>query len=137
MFSAISKLKDSIGNWLNPWVRFFSPMPNWKERYISFRSGQTAWPVPGRPDANATIPWPMEWIPHLPVAADFPDAQAAKRGFLFVETQCSETGKKCPVGVGVCCVRCGIVLHETAANMQTGFSAPSCSRCYRIVNRWT
>jgi len=137
MFLFFSDLKDSIRARLDLWVRFLFPTPGWKEVYLAFQSGQTAWPVPGRSEANMTVPWPMQWIPHVPVGADYPDPEAAKRGFIFVESKCSQTGEICTIGQGVCCVRCGTVLHEKVANMRTGFSAPSCARCCPIVQRLT
>ena len=70
-----ANLKDSVLSFVDRWVRFFSPVPGWDLTYLAFRSGQTAWEVPGRPDANRTVPWPMQWIPHVPVAKFVPSGR--------------------------------------------------------------
>lgn len=108
------------------WRRFFHPIPGWKLRYRQYKAGQTVWAVPGKEDADPVCPWPVQWIP---VRLD----PSLERGFEFLESECSESYRPLPIGVGVCCVRCGIHLHPDRANVVGHFDPPRCSRCAPLV----
>ena len=110
------------------WLAFFNPVKGWRSRYVLFRSGKTSWEVPGLPECNKVIPWPVQWIPHRMLtqverddaiqlrarAVEDPtfeeQAVAAEalvtRGFVFLPCTCVDSGKEAPVGEGVCCL-CG------------------------------
>jgi hypothetical protein len=124
-------LWDRIKITAQKWGAFFRPVPGWKKRYREASGGRQVWSVPGRDDVNKMIPWPLEWIPHR-LAEDEEDA-AWEKGFEFLEATCIETGENLPIGVGVCCLRCGVPLHPLQARMTSGFSPPRCSRCHILV----
>ena len=99
---------------------------------MNFQRGQKVWEVPGRPDANKMIPWPLAWIPHKVVPrGTYPEGDPQEKvGFVFLPATCTDTGKPAPVGVAVACHRCGVPLHDSAAHMAGGFSIPTCKWCY-------
>lgn len=117
---------------LRLWKAFLRPVPGWHARYQEYLGGKNTWEVPGRPDVPKVVPFPVQWIPHR-LDNLGPDDQA--RGFAFEPVVCSSSGKSAPVGTGVCCVRCGVPLHETEARMRNGFDAPKCWRCAPLI-RW-
>lgn len=122
-----------IRRWMHKWWAFLRPVPGWKERLLAFRSGQTAWEVPGRPECNKVIPWPVEWIPHRMYAPDEQvSEEQAKRGFALGEAVCVDTGKVGRIGEVACCARCGVTLHPDA-NRTSGFKPPACRRCATLI----
>lgn len=122
--------------WLRKWIAFFRPMPSWAKRLRDYRGGKTAWAVPGKPECNQVIPWPLAWIPHT-IPAEIPETWAEKdhvRGFDFVDEVCVDTGQTVKPGVGVCCVRCGVALHPDVSHQSGSFDPPRCRRCKWFVS---
>ena len=115
------------------WRAFFSPVPDWWERYRAFRSGTNQWEVPGKPDRPKVVPFPVQWIPHRLVLSEADSEAAWARGFEFEEAICADTGKPCGVGLVVACLRCGVPLHPEAAHMFGGFDPPYCKRCKWVI----
>ena len=120
--------------WFKKWMAFFSPIDGWKDRLLSFLAGKTAWDVPGKPECNQVIPWPVQWIPHVLHTGEVADDEARKRGFEFIPVVCTDSKKEAPPGLGVCCARCGVHLHQSAAAQRGNFTPPSCKRCRLIVS---
>ncbi len=106
------------------------PQEGWEAMYKAQKGGQAVWEVPGHPEADKVVPWPIEWIPHRELTEE-----DKKRGFIFLDTVCTVTGQEAKMGVGVCCVRCGAHLHHSAANMAGGFDPPHCDKC-KIFVMW-
>lgn len=122
------RLKQKVAKW----KAFFSPLPGWKERLLSFRRGNRTWAVPYSEAAPHVIPWPVQWFPHRQIAES--DTEEDKnRGFIFTDTVCVDSGLSAEKGVAACCVRCGVHLHPSAANMASGFDPPTCRRCYWVI----
>lgn len=120
--------------WMQKWWAFLRPMPGWKERLLAYRGGQTIWEVPGKPECNKVVPWPLEWVPHRVYDASetLTDVDAV-RGFEMTEVTCVDTGKTAKVGDSTCCARCGVPLHPDA-NRTNGFKPPACRRCATIIS---
>jgi hypothetical protein len=120
--------------WIRKWWAFLRPVTGWKERLLASRQGQTAWEVPGKPECNKVIPWPLAWIPHRLYGPDedlTPEESA--RGFEFLEARCVDTGKIGKIGASSCCARCGVTLHPDACRTK-GFQPPACRRCATIIS---
>jgi hypothetical protein len=94
-----------------------------------FKAGQNIWPVGNT--GKKTIPFPLEW---LVVRLDNLDTEKwQKIGFAFEGGWCIDTGKEFAAGEGLRCVRCGITLHESAANVVTSQDPPKCRRCLPLI----
>jgi hypothetical protein len=121
--------------WLRKWRAFFFPPSEWKERLIAVRRGQTVWEVPGKPECNKVIPWPLDWVPHRLYNGrdDLTDEESA-RGFALLEASCVDTGQTAAVGQAVHCVRCTVPLHPHACRT-SGFQPPACRRCAFLISR--
>lgn len=122
----VGTTQDTGMSWWRKWWAWLRPRKGWREDYRRFKGGKNVWPVPGNPEADNIVPFPLYWIPHR--LSDHP------RGFDFLEATCADTGKHLPVGVGVRCLRCQVDLHPSAANMIHGFSAPYCKRCAVLIS---
>jgi hypothetical protein len=146
-------------NFFRKWLAFFRPVDGWKRRLLQFKSGNTAWEVPGKPDAPKVVPFPVQWIPWRALTSDEEllalelkveiealekDEDATTEALealkqkseaasaltaRFLDCTCIDSGKLAPVGVGVLCCRCGVPLHPEYANMMGGFDPPYCNRC--------
>lgn len=57
-------------NFFRKWFAFFNPVAGWKKRLLQFKSGNTAWEVPGKPDAPKVVPFPVQWIPWRALTAE-------------------------------------------------------------------
>jgi len=109
-----------------------APLPGWEERYKGFKAGRTVWPspTPGTPDL---IPWPAEWL--CITTEGLVGEESLARGFDFIPIVCQRTEKETPEGEGVRCLRCGVNLHPSAANLVSSFSPPYCDLCVRYICR--
>ena len=121
----IEKLKVFVVKW----IAFLRPLPGWKKRILEFRAKKNVWDVPGKPDKPKLVPFPLEWLPHRLELTDEDDEASHARGFVMLSGTCVDTGQECEPGVVVSCLRCGVPLHPTAANMVGGFDPPYCRRC--------
>ena len=119
-------------SFVDKWWAFFSPVAGWKLRYRQYKAGKTVWDVPGKPEANKLVPWPLEWVPHRMTQENDLEADQ-QRGFLFLPATCAETGQEAAVGEAVRCLRCGVDLHPKAANQLNSLTPPVCPRCTWLV----
>lgn len=119
-----------LGTFLYKWFRFFFPVRGWRKRYRAFSRGRNVWEVPGKPDKPKLIPFPLEWLPHR---LDNLEGDDERKGFALVPAVCVDTGLEVQPGDGVLCLRCGVPLHPSVANIVTTQDPPYCRRCERFV----
>lgn len=113
------------------WVRaWLFPTEGWADVVREYAAGRRSWPVPGRPDARPTMPWPCAWT----LVRVVPPGEDDARAFGFLEDErVSVSGLVARwTELGARCARCGSPLHQADLALQ---EPPACALCVSAVER--
>jgi hypothetical protein len=127
----MSAFLTSLKLFCRVWLHRLFPQKGWAKLVKDHKRGVVTWPCPIE-GGHALVPWPLQWVPHT----EAPLEETEGRGWNPASVICYVSKTEALGGVGVCCARCGVNLHQDVGLPPSAPSsaAPSCPVCRPFIN---